>query len=115
MKPATSPSPIPRALGVFLPPVLALLLAVLYQQWQASRARESAETLCAQFNAGAAVTDFVVAARAADFDIEGAQPRSLLVIAHKDIYRLAHESYRCRARHDGTHILSTEADMVEID
>ena len=115
MKTLTPKRSIPRAMAMFLPPVLALALAAAYQQRQATQALTSAEALCAHFKPGDAVKDFVLAALAADFKLQGEGPESLEVIAAKEVYRLEHESYRCKVRHDGAKILSTATTVVRID
>ncbi len=115
MNAPTPKKSIPRVLAMFLPPVLALVLAVVYQQWQARQAQESADTLCARFRPGDAVKDFVLAALEADFKLQGEGPQSLEVVAAKEVYHLERESYRCKVRHDGAKILSTATSVVRIE
>ncbi len=114
----STPSPkrsVPRTVAMFLPPILALGLAVIYQQWQATQAQASAAALCARFKAGDPIKDFVLAALEADFKLQGEGAESLEVMAAKDVYRFEQESYRCSARHDGAKILSTATRVVRIE
>jgi hypothetical protein len=107
--------PVPRALAVFLPPLMALLLAVAFTQWQAHDARASAQALCAGFKPGDSLHDFVSAARAADFDVQEPNAEALTVIAQKDVWRIHHEGYRCSAHHEGGRVLSTKATFVILE
>ena len=115
MKMLTPKRSIPRAVGMFLPPLLALGMAAAYQQWQANQALASAEVLCARFKPGDRVKDFALAALEAEFKLQGEGPDSLEVIAAKEVYRLEHESYRCSARHDGAKILATATSVARLD
>ena len=106
---------VPRPVAVFLPPVLALILAVIYHQWQAGKAGDEAAALCARFNSGGAIDAFVREALAADFEVRDDGRDSKVVIASKEVFRLQRESYRCTVRHDGARILAADAGMVVVD
>lgn len=107
--------PVPRVVAMFLPPLMALSLAVVFMQMQARDARDSALALCAQFGPGDALDDFVKAARAAEFDVQEANADALTVIAQKDVWRLEHEGYRCSVRHDGGRVTATETSFVILE
>jgi hypothetical protein len=115
MSSSTPKRPVPRTVAMFLPPILALGLAVVYQQWQATQAQTSAAALCTHFKPGDPIKDFVLAALEADFKLQGEGAESQEVIAAKEVYRFEQESYLCRARHDGTKILSTATNIVRIN
>jgi hypothetical protein len=113
-----SPSPkiqVPRVVATFLPPVLALALALIYHQWQAGKTGSEVSALCAQFKPGDSVAAFVRAAHAADFEVRDDASDPQRIIAVRDVYRLQHESYRCNVQHDGTRILAAETSMVVLD
>lgn len=107
--------PVPRVVAVFLPPLMALALAVGFTQMQARDARDSALALCARFKPGDDLNDFVNAARADDFEVQEQSAGALTVIAQKDVWRLEHEGYRCSVRHDGGRVVSTEATFVILE
>jgi len=102
---------VPRPVAIFLPPVLALVLAGIYHHWQAGRAADEAAALCARFATGD-VKIFVQEALAADFTVHDEGAGSDVVIASKEVFSLRKEHYRCVVRHDGDRILSAETSTA---
>jgi len=104
-----------RPVALFLPPVLALILAAGYTQYRSGKAADEAHALCARFPSGALIDDFVRDALAADFEVRDEGRDSNVLIAAKSVYRFAEEQYRCTVRHDGKRILMAEVSKVEVD
>jgi hypothetical protein len=111
----SSPPPVSRPVAMFLPPIIALLLAAVYTQWQAHLAQGLASSLCAQFKAGDSVLAFKQAAAAhGDLELNESDAPVPTITASKTVYQLKRESYRCSVTHDGAKILSLDT-RVDIE
>jgi hypothetical protein len=98
---------LPRAVAMFLPPVLALLAAAAYTEWKMRGAERDAARLCSLVTPGMPLQQFVDTAIDGGFEVTGLNPASRTATASKVVYRLDAEVFRCRAEHDGTRIIST--------
>lgn len=98
-----------RPVAMFLPPIIALLLAAIYTQWQAHLAEGLASSLCAQFKVGDSILAFKQAAAAhGDLEIHESHAPVPTITASKTVYQIKRESYRCHVTHDGAKILSLD-------
>ncbi|MBI2801347.1 MAG: hypothetical protein HYX63_13895 [Gammaproteobacteria bacterium] len=104
VKPTPKP-PIPRAVTILLPPVVAILAAWFYTNWQVQSAEREMAQFCAGINTGTLVPQFVQAALARNFTVAKAEPEASLT-ASVAVYRLKREIFTCTARHEGEHVLS---------
>jgi len=104
-------STVSRATAVFLPPIGALVLALVYMHWQGQQAREAAASLCARFKPGDSVMAFKQAAIQSKFSVNDHGPTGLTVGASKVVHRIERETYRCDATHDGAVILALKTSV----
>lgn len=106
---------VPRPVAMFLPPVLALLLAAAYTQFQATQAETAAHALCDRFGPGAAIAPFVHEALAAEFEVRDEGAGSTTLVAVRSVYRLRQEEYRCTISHDGARVRAASVSRVELE
>lgn len=104
--------PVPRPVAIFAPPAIALLLATGYFKFKERETARETAALCARFAAsGAPVTEFVLAAKDAGFQLaeRGHGKPVQEMVASREVQGFQTEVFRCVATHDGTTIARVDS------
>ena len=87
------------------PPLVAMLGAWFYTNWQVRTAEREINEFCVHLEPGLTVAQFTRAALARQFVVTTAESSS--ITATKTVYGLKREVFSCIAQHDQTKLLSS--------